>query len=225
MTLTLGSVEDEVILFPFHCHECTWPHTELLSPPYQVQRWVIIYKVRPICIVMSLELLWLIATSTVILIFSNRFGVLVYQLTFASLLKVILYIDCEWCDEACSMKSMIPTSPSAPTWSSSITSYCWKGPRQYVEGMQRVSVHWQSEGGWIAAGGVVCVGCFLTWVIWDSSRATILVWLCNLIIFAISIYRLSSPMVILNISDDKTNWYFAIHMNILQIIRPKIPTW
>ena len=89
------------------------------------------------------------------------------------------------------------TSPSAPTWIDSITSYCWKGPRQYVEGMQRVSVHWQSEDGWIAAGGVVCVGCFLTWVIWDSSHGTILTLLCNLIVFATLIHRLSSPMAIL----------------------------
>ena len=59
-------------------------------------------------------------------------------------------------------------STSAPTWCPPITSYCWKGHRQYVEDMQRVFVRWQSEDGWITACRVVCVGCFLTWVFWDS---------------------------------------------------------
>ena len=102
---------------------------------------------------------------------------LIDEFSFSYLLKLLLWIDCEsytivkggiftvfMIDLIWSLQHRIYyASTSAPTWSNSITSDCWKGPRQYVEGMQRVSVHWQSEGGWIAACGIVCVLLAASW--------------------------------------------------------------
>ena len=89
---------------------------------------------------------------------------LVDELSFSYSLKLLLWIDWESYAQLPSggiftvlminmswslWLEVYYASTSAPTWSSSITSYCWKGLRQYVEGMQRVSVHWQRECGWI----------------------------------------------------------------------------